>query len=135
MGRARFRGRLGCGSLNPDLDRPAQRHPGSRPVDWNRQLALSDDPPVDISNLHRHARALEVHGALDVLGGAEVRGKFDRPSIAPLDHATESMNGTGVEQGGENRSTDSETEDGGQEPEDRSGAAPPGAISNVAHPP
>ncbi|HEV2069937.1 MAG TPA: hypothetical protein VGR26_09100 [Acidimicrobiales bacterium] len=58
-----------------------------------------------------------MHGALDVLRPEEVRGKFDRPSIAALDHATEGMDGTGAEEGGEEerdekRSTDSETEDG-----------------------
>ncbi len=81
-----------------------------------------------------------MHGALDVLGAEEVGGKFDRPSIAPLDHATESMDGTGVEEGGEeeggeNRSTDSETEDGRQQSKDRSVATPFGGMSKVAHPP
>lgn len=129
---ARIRGLI-WRPLSPDSDGPSNWHPLSRSVDGYRQLAVLDDLPIDVSDFDGNTAGLPMNGASDVVGSGQVFRQLDRPSVTSLSQALKGMDRAGVEQSGEQRSTEAHTDNGRQEPQVQSASFSPTDRSNFAH--
>lgn len=121
-------------SLSPDFDAPSHSHPLSRSVDGYHQVAVLDDPPIDVSDFDGNTAGLPLNGASDVVGSGQVFRQLDRPSVTSLSHALKGMDRAGVEQSGKQRTTEGHTDNGRQEPQVQSASSSPTDRPSFAHP-
>jgi hypothetical protein len=98
-------------------------------------VAVLDEPPIDVSDFDRNTAGLPLNGASDVVGGGQVFRQLDRPSVTSLSQALQGVDRAGVEQSGQQRTTEGHTDNGRQQPQVRSPNSSSSDRPNLAHPP